>query len=88
MGRLTENQRCEAVGVLRAGSSQLAIASHFNRNRVSVRKLVQRYIATGTVEDRPRSGRPRVLTVRQDGHIRTTHLRDRFKAVSKRHEKP
>lgn len=83
MGRLTENQRCEAVGMLRAGSSQLAVARHFNCTRVTVRKLVQRYNATGTVEDRPRSGRPHVLTARQDVHIRTTHLRDRFKAVSK-----
>jgi hypothetical protein len=33
---------------------------------------------TGTTSDRPRSGRPRVTTLRQDRHIRFIHLRNRF----------
>ena len=38
--------------------------------------------ATGTVNDRPRSGRPRITNAAEDRHIRTMHLRDRFKSAS------
>ena len=33
---------------------------------------------TSNTSDRPRSGRPRVTTLRQDRHIRFIHLRNRF----------
>ena len=37
---------------------------------------------TGTVQDRQRSGRPRVTSRRQDNYIRTSHLRNRFQSAS------
>ena len=42
-----------------------------------------KFQATGTVKDRQRSGQPRVRTGQKDRHIRTTHLRDRFKSATK-----
>jgi transposase len=83
MARLSQTQRSEAIGMLRAGSTQIAVAQHFNCSRITIRKLTQRYQTTGMVNDRPRSGRPKVLTPRQERYIRITHLRDRFKAAAK-----
>ena len=41
-----------------------------------------RYAQTGTVNDRPRSGRPRVTTHTEDRYIVLQHLRDRFLPAS------
>jgi hypothetical protein len=38
----------------------------------------QQNVATGTISDRRRSGRPRETTLRQDRHITLIHLRNRF----------
>ena len=83
MPHLTKTQRSEAIGMMRAGMTQQACAQHFNCSRRTIIRLYRRYMATGSVDDSPRSGRPKVLTPRQDAHIRTTHLRDRFKPVSR-----
>jgi hypothetical protein len=40
-------------------------------------QLRMTHLLTNT-SDRPRSGRPRVTTLRQDRHIRFIHLRNRF----------
>uniref|UniRef100_A0A8B9HBQ6 Transposase Tc1-like domain-containing protein n=1 Tax=Astyanax mexicanus TaxID=7994 RepID=A0A8B9HBQ6_ASTMX len=42
-----------------------------------VAKTIKRYNETGTHEDRPRKGRPRVTTASQDEFIRVTSLRNR-----------
>ena len=78
MPRLSENQRAEAIGMLRAGMAQQAVANQFRCSRITIHRLNVRYQANGSVQDRPRSGRPRVLTPRQDAHIRTLQLRSRF----------
>ena len=44
--------------------------------------LETRFQAIGSVKDRPRSGRSRVTTVREDRLIGATHLRNRFKSAS------
>ncbi len=82
MARLSEVQRSEAIGMLRTGATQLAVARYFNCTRITIRKLRDRYHNTGSVKDRPRSGRPKVLTQRQERFIRVTHLRNRFKPVT------
>ena len=40
--------------------------------------LRNRFQQTWSTSDRPRRGRPRVLTRRQDRDIKTPHLRNRF----------
>ena len=41
-------------------------------------RLLGRMRATGTVDDRPRSGRPRLTTCHQDRYITLNDLRNRF----------
>ena len=78
MAILTQNQRAEAIGMLRAGMAKAAVAQHFRCSRTTIHDLHRRYLALGSVDDRPRTGRPPVLTRRQDAYIRVTHMRDRF----------
>jgi hypothetical protein len=78
MPRLRQHERKQAVGMLLAGMAQTQIASHFNVSRMTIYRLMIRLRDTGNTSDRPRSGRPRVATLRQDRHIRFIHLRIRF----------
>ena len=43
--------------------------------------MYQRLRQTGTTNDRPRSGRPRITSRRQDRYMRLTHLRNRFRTA-------
>jgi len=53
------------------------VAEHLQVHRSTISRLLARHRATGSVRDRPRSGRPRVTTQRQDRLIRLQHLRNR-----------
>ena len=64
MIRLTEVQRQQ-------------VARHFGVHVSTIERLVRRLRETGQVADRPRSGRPRVTSQRQDRAIRLAHLRNR-----------
>ena len=48
----------------------------------TISRLLQRLRATGRLTDRPRSGRPRVTTQRQDRRIRLVHLRNRLRTAT------
>ena len=63
--------------MLECRRTQEQVVRRFNVLRSTIRRLVRRVTVTGTFADRPRSGRPRVTSVRQDNFIRR-HLRDRF----------
>ena len=73
MARLTEVQRGHAIAMLMQGQRQQQVARHAFRGECLVRCLRD----TGRVTDRPRSGRPRVTSQRQDRTIRLSHLRNR-----------
>ena len=75
MPRFSEAERNQAIGMLRVCSDS-EVARHFNVSRKTVRKLKQRMQVSGTVADRPRSGRPRKTSGIEDRHIRTRHLRN------------
>ena len=81
MPRLSEAQRHEAVGMLRSMAAT-NVARFFNVHKSTIHRLSQRLAQSGTVSDRRRSGRPRVTSVAEDRHIRTTHLRERFTTAS------
>ena len=70
MPRLRQDERERAIGMLRAGMSQTAVANHFNASRMTMYRLMVRLRNTDTTSDRPRSGRPRPTTLRQDRQIR------------------
>ena len=77
MPRLSEQERNQAIGMLRAGMTAREVARRFNVHEGTVCCLQTRFRQTHVVSDRPRSGRPRVTTAEQDRHIRLTHLRNR-----------
>lgn len=82
MPRLTDQQRGIAVGMLRARMKQREIARQLGCSQATISKLRRRFEETGSVRDRPRSGRPRVTTPNQDRWIVLQHLRDRFRPAS------
>ena len=82
MPRLTDQQRGIAVGMLRARMKQREIARQLGCSQATISKLRRRFEETGSVRDRPRSGRPRITTPNQDRWIVLQHLRDRFRPAS------
>lgn len=78
MPRLSENERNQAIGMLLAGSTAVAVSAHFGCSRQTIQNLQSRYVATGSVHDRQRPGRARATTQRTDRAITLTHLRNRF----------
>jgi len=74
MGRrqgMTLEERQRAVGMLHAGMTAKGVARHFNRHESTISRLRNCLRETGRVNDRPRSGRPRKTTPREDRHITT-----------------
>ena len=77
MVRLTDVQRGRAIALLMQGQRKQQVANHFGVNVSTIERLVRRLRETGHLADRPRSGRPRVTSRRQDRTIRLAHLRNR-----------
>ena len=84
MPRLSRQQRKQAIGRLHAGQSARVIANDFNRSNRTIERLRQRYNVTKSTNDRPRSGRPKVTTPRQNRYmyILRQPLNDRFASAS------
>ena len=77
MVRLTDVQRGRAIALLMQSQRQQQVANHFGVIVSTIERLVRRLRETGHLTDRPRSGRPRVMSRRQDRTIRPAHLRNR-----------
>jgi transposase len=77
MSRLTEVQRGQAIVLLIQGQRQQQVTLQFGVNVSTVERLVRRLRDTRRVVDRPRRGRPRITTPRQDRAICLAHLRNR-----------
>ena len=54
------------------------VARAFGVHVSTIYRLTDRFLQNNNVVDRPRSGRPRVTSQRQDRNIVRTHMRDRF----------
>ena len=78
MPRLTAEQRERAIGMEQMGAIHAQIARNLHCTRATIVRLFQRFGQTGSTQDRPRSGRPRVTTPQEDRYLRTYHLRNRF----------
>ena len=78
MPRLTQDERNQAMGMLQAGMQVRHIAAALNCVPSTIRRLQQRYEETGSVQDRPRDGRPHATTVAQDRQLVRRHLQNRF----------
>lgn len=57
-------ERC--VGILQAGMSQNAVAATVGTYQNTISLLWRRFQTTGSTDDRPGSGRPRIATPRED----------------------
>lgn len=77
MPRLDPASRNIVIGRLQAGQSQIEVARQFNIHQSSISRLWLRFRQTGSTQDRPRTGRPRITTPAQDRFIRLFHLRNR-----------
>ena len=76
MPRLRQNDRERAVGFVQAGMTHQVITDHFNVSRITISMLMIRLRQKGRTNDRPRNGRPRETSQRQDRHLRLIHLRN------------
>ena len=76
MPRLSREQRLRAIGMLEAGLGQRTVARRLGCSQPAISNLARRYNQTHSVNDRPRTGRPRVTTPAQDRQIILQHLRD------------
>ena len=87
MVRLSQLDRGRAIALILQGRSQRHVAQQFGVHESMISRLVQRLRATGRLTDRPRSGRPRVTTQRQNRRIRLVHLRNRLRTATETAEK-
>ena len=82
MPRLSVQEPERALGQLQAGRSVRDVAATFWCHLATIYRLETRHHLTGAVNDRPRSGRPRVTSRRQGSHIRFVHLRERSRPAT------
>ena len=78
MPRLNADSRQRALGNLEAGMDARQVARAFGVHVSTIYRLTDRFLQNNNVVDRPRIGRPRVTSQRQDRNIVRTHMRDRF----------
>ncbi|GFR82579.1 reverse transcriptase [Elysia marginata] len=72
----------KALGLLQAGLPFGEVSANTNVNRKTIFRLRQSLHKKDTVSDRPRSGRPRCTTQRQDKNLVRNHINNRFLSVS------
>ena len=62
---LTIAQRNQIIGMLRSGATVAEAADAYDRTERCIRDLKKKHDITGTTQDRPRSGRPPMLSLHQ-----------------------
>lgn len=82
MPRLSKDDRERAIGMLYAGSPAQVIAARLNVHPSTIHRLRNRYLATGSTADAPRSGRPRALTARTQRQVVRLFRNDPFQSAS------
>ena len=75
---MTFEQHERAIGMLTAGMSARDVARHFQRHKLTISQLLNKFQQTGNVADRPRSGRPRKITLWEDRFLTTSSRCNRF----------
>jgi len=72
------NERNIALGFLKGGSRAYDVAGRFGCYERTIYRLQQRILHTGSINDLPWSGRPRITTPREDRYMVTSSRRHRF----------
>lgn len=75
--RLTAEQRGRALALLDECIGVREVSRRLQVSHSTIIRLRDRFIATGSSQERPHTGRPRATTRRQDRHLRLGALRDR-----------
>ena len=75
--RMTPQEHLRAIGMIQAGITNRQVAIALNCDHRIIDRLWDRDVQTGTTTDRPRSGRPRVTSARDDQYIAKCALRQR-----------
>ena len=78
MTKLAHLERERAIGMLKANVTSLVVAKRFRCHVRTIGRLKNRFQESWTNSNRPRPGRRRVSTRRQDRDIQTSHLCNRF----------
>ena len=76
--RLSVADRGRALALLNEGYGVTEVGRRLGVTWSVISRLRDRFIQTGTVQERRRSGRPRVTSRREDRYVVNTTLRDRF----------
>jgi hypothetical protein len=64
--KVTIPERWQYTGMHNGGFSHRRVTDHFSVNHFIIVRLMQRFRQTGNVPDRPRAGRPRKTTPREE----------------------
>ena len=80
---MTFEQRERAISMLTAGMLARDVARHFQCHESTISRLLNIFQQTGDAADRPRSGRPRKTTSREDRFLTTSCRRNRFLSSGK-----
>lgn len=80
---LTVAERSQIVLLHSQGWSQQKIAKQMKHSRHAIQVTLKRYEETGSYENRPKSGRKRKTTARQDRYLERLSLQNRFKTPKK-----
>lgn len=65
MSRIPQQKRGEIIQQLQLGNSQRLVAKSFGVSRCAVQAIHKKCIVTGSVDDRPKSGRPPKTSIRE-----------------------
>jgi len=79
--KLTIAQKWQIIGMRNSGLSLRRIAENFEVNFSVISRLLKRHREDGTVEERPRSGRPRKTTIREDRTLSRSVTRYPFRTA-------
>lgn len=75
--KLSAQKRFEIIFLHNQGASSRKIASLVKCNQSTVVRIIKKYSEFGKIDDKPRSGRPKKTSVRDDAVLRRTSLADR-----------
>ena len=71
-------KRSEIIGAVKFGTPIKQIAIHFRTETRLVKAIWAKYRQTGTVKDKPRSGRPKITNARTDRRIVREHKKNPY----------
>ena len=82
MPKLSTDLRNKIIGAIEAGDKPFDISVRYGCHISSIYRLMNKFLTTGSADDLPKSGRPKVTTPRQDRAIATVFRREPFSTAA------